>query len=31
MTTSTRSDTGRTLLGICLIVGGSFTVMASFN
>lgn len=28
------SDTaspGRTLLGICLVVGGSFTVMASFN
>ena len=25
------TDSRRTLLGICLIVGGSFTVMASFN
>ena len=28
---SPASDSRRTLLGICLVVGGSFTVMASFN
>jgi MFS family permease len=31
MTSPVGGDTGRTLLGICLVVGGSFSVLASFN